>query len=688
MPEANVVVTRRDAEAAARTPGLYVVQAGTEAYFPMMALVEAGVAEHLGDTYPASGHIATIHVVNGSGAARENPPPRIHIVEIGDEYFDRVFVDYYDWATRWWREVMQNSVDAEATRVTLSIEQNEDKTWTAICDDDGFGMDEDVLLNKFLMLGRTTKTTAAGTAGGFGEAKKLILFPWIKWMVHSQSTRVDGVGRRGEVTTTPERKGTRIEVLMPADKATTESAALSYLQKCNLPSIDITLNGKQQRPSLVGGKIVANVPGKLDIYFIPFKGGETQSDIYVRTKGLYMFSRYMSDQVPGYLIAEIVGPSIELLFPNRDSFRDYDARRALDDLAGKIARDATDALRAAKGVIKKKYKGIGKFETRTIAARILSRIGPYRSGVPGKADVDAVAKELDEYARQQERERLMSSASSSGARAMLDREFAGPEQLENALKQLVWEPDFYLFNDIEDFKVPKKFFPETMTPTILKLAKVWAELVRFVLIQLGSESKFGIGFVFSEEMAAAAYSEEGGEGREEWIMLNPFKDIDKRTETWRTTDADLKWLYAAAIHEATHVVDRLPDHDRYFATAMTTNMAKCADGFRKIKQIATSIRMKGAPQLTPKAPFDPSPVARIEDLSMAERQILRMAFDAGSEGAHVASPEDKTTVRQLEQWELVTVRQPGTTTAYHQDWYVTTTARGEKMVKLGRFGTT
>ena len=42
---------------------------------------------------------------------------------------------------------------------------------------------------------------------------------------------------------------------------------------------------------------------------------------------------------------------------------------------------------------------------------------------------------------------------------MLDQKFLGPNHLEAAIKQLVWEPDWFLVNEVDGYKVPKKFFP-------------------------------------------------------------------------------------------------------------------------------------------------------------------------------------------------------------------------------------
>lgn len=588
--EAKVLVTRRDVIAA--KPGLYVVQSNSEAYFPALALVEAGIAVIVGEAYHVKGHVLTIRI----GGVQENPPqPAKRTITIGAEFFITALKDYNDWPLKWWREAVQNAVDAGSSNVELGTKENQDGTFTVWCDDDGSGMDEDVIINKFLVLGATTKTSSSGAAGGFGKAKELLLLPWIAWKIHSLDTVVEGSGIDYTATTVEKRKGTRLEVVMPADKTTTNAQALAFLEKCNLPGVSFTVDGKTAYANLTGGNIIESVPDKAEVYFIPTKArtserANVQPYIYVRTRGLYMFALYVGD-VPGFLVAELLAPSVEILTANRDGFRDWALERALNRLGERIAKDNLSALRANKGLIRKKYEGTGKFEASKRAAFIFDHIGPYSGGHLKSSDVTVIIGNLEG-----DRDEKLPSVAT--AKAMLDGKFLGPDHLEAALKQLVWSPDFYLMNDIEDWAVPKKFYPETMTPTVLKLAKVWAELCRYVLIQLGSNRHFGVGFIFSETTAAAAVEEQGKEGdRESWLMLNPFKDFFRRKDMWRTSDADLKWLYAAAIHECTHVADSITYHDESFASALTLNMAKCADGYRKIKQIVAGVRMRGGPEL-------------------------------------------------------------------------------------------
>ena len=76
----------------------------------------------------------------------------------------------------WAREAIQNSFDAGASRLEFVCG---DKDTLAI--DDGLGMTEEVLLNKLMVPGMSEKPSWA--VGGFGEAKKLLTFPWDHFII-------------------------------------------------------------------------------------------------------------------------------------------------------------------------------------------------------------------------------------------------------------------------------------------------------------------------------------------------------------------------------------------------------------------------------------------------------------------------------------------------------------------------
>jgi hypothetical protein len=210
------------------------------------------------------------------------------------------------------------------------------------------------------------------------------------------------------------------------------------------------------------------------------------------------------------------------------------------------------------------------------------------------------------------------------ARAMLDDlKMGGPTQVEAAIAQLSWTPDFYLINDIEDFKVPASLRPEKMAVRTKQLLTYWAELCRFVLIQLGSKEKYGVGFIISETTAAAHVHEDG----EDWLVLNPFKKKPKpkkyswdekiEGEFYTLTDKDdLAWLYAAAVHECTHIADGIVYHDESFSTALTVNVAKTSGKLKQlgaIRKAVTKRSEKGAAREGAASPAKPRGKSRAKE---------------------------------------------------------------------------
>jgi hypothetical protein len=181
--------------------------------------------------------------------------------------------------------------------------------------------------------------------------------------------------------------------------------------------------------------------------------------------------------------------------------------------------------------------------------------------------------------------------------------FGGDRDLENSLKQLAWEPDFVLVSEVDNFRVPPRFLPETMTPRVKRLLRVWVETCRWVLMQLHCGEPYSVGFVFSPTLAAAFMRE----NNENWLLLNPFaahkatkllksihNDWDKQSDVQRdlldltlqvTQKDQFQYIYALAVHECTHFADGLDYHDETFTSAMTFNFARCADGMKQYKRI-------------------------------------------------------------------------------------------------------
>ena len=628
-------------------PGQYTASSLTPGYGSLLALVESKKARYLGEHIDDDG-VKTIAVEVGrrSNTGRRNPA-----IGISREFFTTVLKDYEDWREKWWREAVQNSVDARATQIDCLISENSDGTFTVSSTDNGGGMDEDVLLNKFLMLGGSTKKLGGGAAGGFGKAKELLILPWLSWRVLTRDREIRGDGIDYTVHEAPYFDGTRIEVVMPADQTTSNSAAIALIQKCYLPKIRFTvtnrrLDGREEiahpKADLKGNELLEEVEGKAEVYVA--KVDYESYRMLIRVQGIYMFNRWVT-HVPGkQIIVEITAPSTEVLTANRDGFRDTEITRRLDALTDRLSKDTISALRSMKGLIRKKYQGKGKFQAERARSEALAQISYVEPTTDGHAemnisDIRRIADVLEIRRDKLEVEHSYSGRSGGDGPAatflpgralstelLQSVDFTGAHHVEEAVRQLAWDPDFYLINEIEGFKVPKKYYPETMKPAVVKLARVWTEMCRYVLMQLGSFRPFGIGFIFSED-AGAAYQEDGDE---HWLLLNPFVKPRYREGQWTPgKPEDLKRLYAYAIHECTHLADGISYHDESFAAALTNNFAKTADGFRKIRKIVGAIRVgESATADVAENPrmLNPGPALPDHRLTRLSRRIVNGGF--------------------------------------------------------------
>lgn len=617
--------------------GLYVTGADTAAYPLLMAMKLVGTAKISGIAFEPSGReIVTFKVgktskveYKGGREVRQNVR-----MEISQRWLQNAILDYSDWQEKWWREVIQNSADARATKIDCYAYDNGNNTWDVGCKDNGSGMTLEILLEKFLVMGGTTKEGGDSTSGGFGKAKEMLILPWMGWEIHTRENLAVGVGDSYSVYTaqggnwvwhklkgegdkpdfeppksTAEKiNGTHLSVKMPGDKHTTIAAGLTFVEKCWLPKIEFTFdtNSPEDRKvtsvqgNLRNGRTVEEIGDKARIHYT--KATTHKPRILVRTReGLLMFEEGLPYEVSGYVVVELLKPSIQLLSSNRDSISDYDLRSKLREFVTNLTQNTQSALAEKKNKFVEIYKGevFTARQQNEHEAELVASIGKLAEGSPGKMEVEEKPKQMvgdileDEYKRAEREakpgEMILKPGRETGE-TMLEGKFTGPNQIDAACKQLVWQPAYILYNELSEYRVPSKFRPQSMTPTIMRLVKVWTELCRYVLVQLGCTKEWGTGFGFSEHFRAAYTKREGVE----WLVLNPMKNSDNVDEFYNpSNEADLKFLYAMAIHECTHLNDNAPNHEETFTIALTKNIALCADGYRKIKKIAGGVKLRG-----------------------------------------------------------------------------------------------
>ncbi|MHC4119767.1 MAG: ATP-binding protein, partial [Planctomycetota bacterium] len=252
-------------------PGYYTAYSDTAAYPTLWSMVNVGIAHDEGSRYLEGGVIQMMASYDMPPLER-NPEDDNYeeaMIVIPHSSFTKVTNDYGNWRQMWWREVIQNAVDAGATQIDCRIQELEDGTWLASCQDNGEGMSQDTMMNAFFTVGGTEKPAYAH--GGFGEAKKLIALAWIQFSVHSRDVLVQGSGAefpklklyRNAGTV----EGTKVEVVMPADKHTTEAAAIEYISRCQLSNVRFFVNGTVVRANLRRGRKKRDLPDGAELFY-------------------------------------------------------------------------------------------------------------------------------------------------------------------------------------------------------------------------------------------------------------------------------------------------------------------------------------------------------------------------------------------------------------------------------------
>lgn len=113
---------------------------------------------------------------------------------------------YSDWMIAFWREFFQNSVDAGAKNIAISITtektrgsfnldaDSEADVTRIVFDDDGTGMDEATLRDVYFAIGKSTKDGGTNSVGGFGRARLMTCFSQKRYSILTKDSFVMGDG--------------------------------------------------------------------------------------------------------------------------------------------------------------------------------------------------------------------------------------------------------------------------------------------------------------------------------------------------------------------------------------------------------------------------------------------------------------------------------------------------------------
>ena len=588
-------------------PGVYYAHADEGGYQSLTAAVAIGAASVAGECFLEDGRRSIVVRVGGAKGRVSTNPEKIGMkFKIDERFYTRALQDYNPWRVMWWREAIQNARDGDkkghgAKRVVCDVAQEADGTWRISVQDDGPGMDASTIENKFLALGGTgAEAGATESYGGFGEAKRLLVVPWMKYEIRTRDLLVVGHNMSDPDATGghPFVPGVKLTVWMPDSDHTGIAEAIEVIENSYLPGITFYCNGTRIAADLEPGQ-------EMEGYGIE-KGGAPIGQVYkakrvtsqhpqrgflVRQRGLFTFKvpTYLAPEKFGRFAFEVLEHDATKVFnTNRMSFNsdhpEGDAlgkllHRTLSDLLTEPEKTMRSTRRKNTGV-EEYFKGTGGYKVAAegeLQAILQQHLEPGLDTLSGN-DLSNVQKLIAEAeARREEREQEEARKREELDKAREANREPPPKHEEPPPKQhtytppaelitdmipegckrdvvvthLAHDPDFRILKEdesgldiLENFKVPAKLRPGHMTKELLGLARFWAYTVASVLARLGErDSKYGIGWTFNimygdtgDPGIAMATCSMGLKYDLKWVMLNPYKGGNLGGDFWDISD--------------------------------------------------------------------------------------------------------------------------------------------------------
>ena len=451
-----------------------------------------------------------------------------HTVAIPSSFFlNEAKHEYYDYRTRLVQELLQNSLDAGATVIRLTFDGLGYK-----CDDNGRGMTQDRMVNALLTMGGSIKES--GATGGFGAAKKLLLFAHASFAIHSNDTLVCGNGLSYRFHTCLSRKGTEVGAVWANAEDFKDMSIMArlLLRKCNFNGRAKIYVNDELFTDYATARHATTVEGLGEVYANKNRS-EGENTVQVLHNGLFMFGRYISG-LNRKVIVMVSGKSVNVFTQNRDGFRS-EARDLFDGFIAKITIDK-------KSVVKPKARSF-VIQGADAFVSFISRTFTVTPAI--QAAINQIRMTAGSYTTTELAQAVADKIEASPTSTSQDR--ATVASIVTFVKNsgTTLQTDFHF--DLADSsfrKVPDKFLPNVGRPKYTALAKTWKVAVRNVLQANGMNQNFVVGFTFSTQAVATHQTKNGVNV----YLVNPLStEIDKGTKEEKTMK-----VLTTAIHEVVH----------------------------------------------------------------------------------------------------------------------------------------
>ncbi len=473
-------------------------------------------------------------------------------VKISPEFFRNERNNYGSWGVAFWRELFQNSVDANCSEIYVYIRHEKQDLPNGSpqngvfisLSDNGCGMGHTTITDVYFCLGETTKHN--DTIGGFGKARMLTCFSQHAYGIRTKDCLVSGTGSSFELTRTEnERKGCEVWVDVDTKNKygtiNIKENLIDFLHwsqlpcsvRSNDPDVDCFSEWMYKRrfaKRLSFGTVYAN------------KSGDMKGMLVVRVSGVPMFYRSLKRDDVQVVVELDPHISRQVLVSNRDSLH-TDYENELDEFIQLIAVDTRNALKTFEPITEivgntdsSCLTTIEKIESVAAKCNIYSRVNIIPKG-------EEVAEKVESPI------------------------FILPA---NRFDDLI--PSIVLHCDSADQRLRKSMWLFNPTSgdgsyfggTKRKLTKIWAVALEFAIRRLLEITKkdsvqWRPGFVFSFDCDAKNIKHPDGVFS---LLFNPVSESGKIKYKTRSRNDRVKMLVRAA-HEVAHI--RFSWHDEEFA---------------------------------------------------------------------------------------------------------------------------
>lgn len=244
------------------------------------------------------------------------------------DHFKKAKLEYRNWMQAIFREGIQNSIDADANKITITYKEHSFSELEITLEDNGKGMSLDTLLNVLLKMGGSKKD-GENQIGGFGYAKSILFFAHNKYLIKSRNYQVEGIG--GEYTykkIKDYKKGTYFSIIIEKDYFHTEPDRIEqYLTEIIdfskfQENVKFIVNGKNK--IINNKKFKFNINTDLGSVHFNDSGIGNTSVLWVRVNGLTMFKHetYQTDKGATFEgVLDINKSPLEMLTANRDGLQ-------------------------------------------------------------------------------------------------------------------------------------------------------------------------------------------------------------------------------------------------------------------------------------------------------------------------------------------------------------------------------